>query len=161
MPNFKKFATGSTSDEPISIRYRQIQDNGVGSRVEKVWATDFERCVNREDYEKYISKYGRYKSNKYVSQAKAKIKSLDAGTTENAKIEIKRDQTINTSVSEPKKGDSCLILILRIIGTILLCVILFGVAELLSTVINRNSMFMRLLLMACGLPIMNLIWKKD
>lgn len=32
--------------------------------------------AERTNYEKYISKYGKY-SNKYVSQAQAKIKSLD------------------------------------------------------------------------------------
>lgn len=39
------------------------------SRIEKVWAADFEKCKSREDFEKYISKYGKYESNKYISQA--------------------------------------------------------------------------------------------
>lgn len=89
MPSFKNFAEGGIDDgftqESTSIRYRQTRDNSVGSRIEKVWATDFERCESREDYEIYISKYGKYQSNKYISQARAKIESIDI--EESARIE--------------------------------------------------------------------------
>ncbi len=88
MPSFKDFASDGNdgfSRESTSIRYKQTRDTRVGSRVEKVWATDFEKCESREDYEKYISKYGRYDSNKYISQARAKIESIDA--EESARIE--------------------------------------------------------------------------
>lgn len=89
MANFKNFVNGGLdadhSTESTSIRYRQTRDNRVGSRMEKVWATDFERCKNREDFEKYISKYGKYDANKYVEQARARIESFDAA--ENARIE--------------------------------------------------------------------------
>lgn len=91
MASFKDFAGGGDegfSQEPTSIRYRQSRDNKVGSRIEKVWATDFERCTRREDYEKYVSKYGKYDSNKYVEQARAKIESFDR--TERARAERAR-----------------------------------------------------------------------
>lgn len=89
MANFEKFANGGLdeghSTESTSIRHRQTRDNRVGSRMERVWATDFKRCESREDFEKYISRYERYESNEYVSKAKVKIESLDA--VEKAKVE--------------------------------------------------------------------------
>lgn len=89
MPSFKNFANEGADDgftqESTSIRYKQTRDLKVGSRVEKVWAADFEKCESREDYEKYISKYGKYDNNKYVEQARVRIESLDAA--ENARIE--------------------------------------------------------------------------
>lgn len=88
MLSFKNFANGSNdefSQESTSVRYKQTRDARVGSRIEKVWATDFEKCESREDYENYISKYGKYDSNKYISQARAKIESIDA--EESARIE--------------------------------------------------------------------------
>lgn len=82
MPNFKKFANGGIDDgnssEFSSVRYRQERNTMVGSRIEKVWATDYARCETREDFEKYISKYSRYESNKYVLEAKSRIEALDA-----------------------------------------------------------------------------------
>lgn len=73
MPSFKNFTNGGIDDgftqESTSIRHRQTRDNRVGFRIEKVWANDFERCESQEDYEKYISKYGKYESNEYISQA--------------------------------------------------------------------------------------------
>jgi len=81
MPSFKNFVTGESdernSSESSSIRHKIVRDNSVGSRTEKVWSSDFNKCETREDYEKYILKYGKYESNKYVSQAQAKIKFLD------------------------------------------------------------------------------------
>lgn len=89
MPNFKNFANGGIEDgstsEFSSVRHRQVRDTKVGSRIERVWSTDFEKCESREDYEKYISKYGRYDANKYVEQARSRIESLDVA--ENARIE--------------------------------------------------------------------------
>ncbi len=104
MPSFKNFANGGIdeglSKESTSIRHKQVRDNSVGSRIEKVWATDFERCESRKDYEKYISKYGKYESNKYISQARAKIKSLEA--KEKARIESEKEA--RRVVSTPKTG---------------------------------------------------------
>lgn len=88
MPSFKDFVNGDNdrfSQESTSVRYKQTRDSRVGFRIEKVWATDYEKCESREDYEKYISKYGKYDSNKYISQARAKIESIDA--EESARIE--------------------------------------------------------------------------
>jgi len=106
MPSFKNFANGGIdeglSKEPTSIRHKQVRDNSVGSRIEKVWATDFEKCESREDFEKYISKYGKYEFNKYISQAQAKIAFFDA--EEKARIEKERATRRirnNTVVSTP------------------------------------------------------------
>lgn len=89
MPDFKNFANGGMEDGSSSafssIRHRQIRETKAGSRIERVWAIDFERCESREDFEKYISKYSKYELNKFVSQAKAKIESLDA--EEHARID--------------------------------------------------------------------------
>ena len=93
MPNFKKFANGGiengNSSEFSSVRHRQVRDTKVGFRIERVWSADFEKCESREDYEKYISKYGKYDANKYVEQARARIESLDAA--ENARIEREKE----------------------------------------------------------------------
>lgn len=109
MANFKNFVNGGPdvdhSTESTSIRYRQTRDNRVGSRIEKVWATDFERCKNREDFEKYISKYGKYDANKYVEQARARIESFDAA--ENARIEReKAAQRVQQRPIAPVTGGS-------------------------------------------------------
>lgn len=89
MSNFKNFVNGGidewNSSEFSSVRHKQVRDTKVGSRIEKVWATDFKRCGSREDFEKYISKYGKYDTNRYVEQAKARIESFD--TAEKARIE--------------------------------------------------------------------------
>ncbi len=93
MPNFKNFANGGiengNSSEFSSVRHKQVRDTKVGSRIERVWSADFEKCESREDYEKYISKYGKYDANKYVEQAQARIESLDAA--ENARIEREKE----------------------------------------------------------------------
>lgn len=109
MPNFKNFANGGMNDGSSSeftpIRHRQERDTKVGSRAERVWATDFERCESREDFEKYISKYERYESNQYVSKAKAKIESLDAA--EKARIEKeKANQRVLQRPIAPGSGGS-------------------------------------------------------
>lgn len=89
MPNFKNFANGviedGNSSEVSSVRHKQVRETKVGSRIERVWATDFEGCESREDFEKYVSKYGKYDTNKYVEQARVRIESIDAA--ENARIE--------------------------------------------------------------------------
>lgn len=82
MTSFKNFAKGGIDDGLLtgtrSVRHKQNREKKVSSRIEKVWATDFERCVNQEDYKKYILKYSKYESNKYVLQAQEKIKELEA-----------------------------------------------------------------------------------
>ena len=92
MSNFKDFADSGLGDnnspELMTTRHAQTREASAGSPIERVWATDFERCRNREDFERYISKYERYGSNMYVSQAKAKIELLDAA--ENAREESER-----------------------------------------------------------------------
>lgn len=97
MPNFKNFATGGDdegfSPEPRSIRYKQTRDTRVGTRMEKVWATDFERCESREDYEKYITKYGKYEANNYIHQAKAKLESINA--EESGRIEREKSARLD------------------------------------------------------------------
>ena len=107
MPNYKNFANGGMEDmkssEFSSIRHRQVRDTKVGSRIERVWATDFQRCVSREDFEKYISKYSKYDLNKYVRLAKAKIESLDAA--ENARVEReKAAQRVQQRSIAPRPG---------------------------------------------------------
>lgn len=101
MPNFKNFANGGVDDgfthESTSIRFRQTRDNRVGSRIENVWATDFDRCESREDYEAYISKYDKYESNKYISQARAKIESIDAEET----ARIEREKANRRALNSP------------------------------------------------------------
>lgn len=92
MSNFKDFADRGLGDnnspELMTTRHAQTREASAGSPIERVWATDFERCRNREDFERYISKYEKYGSNMYVSQAKAKIELLDAA--ENARAESER-----------------------------------------------------------------------
>lgn len=101
MPNFKNFANGGIEDgsstEFSSVRHKQVRENKVGSRIERVWAIDFERCESREDFEKYISKYGKYDANKYVEQARIRIESIDAD--ENARIE--RENTAQRVIQRP------------------------------------------------------------
>lgn len=109
MPNFKNFANGGIEDgstsEFSSVRHRQVRDTKVGSRIERVWSTDFEKCESREDYEKYISKYGRYDANKYVEQARSRIESLDVA--ENARIEReKASQRVQQRPVAPGTGGS-------------------------------------------------------
>lgn len=93
MPSFKDFANEGVGNgfsmESTSIRYRQKRDNKIGSRIEKVLATDYERCESREDFEKYISKYGKYDANKYVEQARARVESFE--TIENARVEREKN----------------------------------------------------------------------
>lgn len=109
MPSFKDFANEGVDNgfpmESTSIRYRQKRDNKVGSRIEKVWATDYERCKSREDFEKYISKYGKYDANKYVEQARARIESFE--TIENARAEREKNaQKIQQRPVAPVTGGS-------------------------------------------------------
>lgn len=109
MPNFKNFANGGMTDgnssEFTPIRHRQVRDTKVGSRVERVWATDFGRCESREDFEKYISKYERYEFNEYVSKAQAKIEALDAA--EKARVEReKANQRVQQRPIAPGSGGS-------------------------------------------------------
>lgn len=83
MTSFKNFANDGSVDDGISketssVRNNKDQMSRVGSRIEKLWATDFERCKTREDYMKYISKYEKYDSNKFISQARDKIELIDA-----------------------------------------------------------------------------------
>lgn len=109
MPDFKNFANGGIEDgstsEFSSVRHRQVRDTKVGSRIERVWSTDFEKCESREDYEKYISKYGRYDANKYVEQARSRIESLDVA--ENARIEReKASQRVQQRRFAPGTGGS-------------------------------------------------------
>lgn len=109
MPNFKNFANGGIEDgsssEFSSIRHKQVRETKVGSRIERVWATDFERCESRDDFEKYISKYGKYDTNKHVEQARAKVASFDAA--ENARIEReKAAQRVQQRPVAPRTGGS-------------------------------------------------------
>lgn len=103
MPNFKNFANGGAEDgntsEFSSIRHKQIRDTRVGSRIERVWAIDFDRCESREDFEKYISKYGKYDANKYVEQARAKIESFDAAKNERIEREKAAQRVQQRSVA--------------------------------------------------------------
>lgn len=90
MTYFKNFANGEKNDELAKaasfIPPPHKRNNSVGSRVEKVWATDFEKCKTREEYENYISKYGRYESNPYIAQARSKITTLRANEEAVAKL---------------------------------------------------------------------------
>lgn len=101
MPNFRNFANGGIEDGSSSkfssVRHKQVRETKVGSRIERVWATDFERCESREDFEKYVSKYGKYDTNKYVEQARVRIESLDAA--ENARIE--REKAAQRALHRP------------------------------------------------------------
>lgn len=81
MPTFRNFANRGFDKnlpaKPISIRHPNPHDNGIGPRMEKLLADDFGKCRSRADYEQYISKYGKYTSNKYISLAQEKIKAID------------------------------------------------------------------------------------
>lgn len=136
MINFKYFANVGTDDEiakdNISIRHRQIRDNRIGSRMEKVLKTDFEKCKCREDFEKYISRYGRYKSNTYVSLAQAKIESIDARKNENKEREKK--------ITPPPKKRNILQMCIKVaIWFLILGGCRLGVYYLTKPKINKNT----------------------
>lgn len=167
MPNFKNFANSDIEDgnssELSSIRHKQKRDTRIGSRIERVWATDFERCESREDFEKYISKYGKYESNKYVIQAQNNIESHNTevkNITEQKTVIHKAKQT-SVHLAKSRLQDNpdkkrYLSIILRIIGGILL----IGAVGLLSTVIEIAG-WIKYVFIGGGLAVLKFIWSKD
>jgi hypothetical protein len=112
MPNFKNFTNGeideNTSTESTSIRHPNPSDNSIDPRMERLWADDFDKCKSRDDYEKYISKYGKYTSNKYISQAQDKLKAIDAEDERKRKEEESKeiqDNNSNSNVPKPKPNN--------------------------------------------------------
>lgn len=97
MARFKKFADGKDSHsvrDSAETGFRRVNKGVLAdpegmTRLEKIWAQDFDKCKTKEDLQHYIDVNARNTSNPYVKKAKEQLEEIDR--RELAKFEAERE----------------------------------------------------------------------